>query len=119
MPHPFAQFRDQHRAIDAALDGLEAGFETAAFVEVQELLSRHYAAEAELLVRLEPHEPALAAKLRGQHAEVLEIAERLAESLAGEQASDTRYLARRLISLARHNVIEEERDIFPVAGRCE
>jgi|SRR5581483_6916821 len=118
MPDPFAVFRGEHRALDEALDGLEAGFDDGRFREVRELLARHYAGEAAVLALLERHEPALSGKLRAQHGEVLEIAARLEESLAAGQANDVAYLARRLVALARHNIIEEERDVFPVAARC-
>ncbi len=49
--------------------------------------------------------------------EALEIASRLEESIASGHATDVNSLARRLVALARHNMIEEERDVFPLARR--
>ena len=56
----------------------------------------------------------LAAKLRAQHAEALEIAARLPESLSAGQTADAIYLARRFLAIVQHNIIEEERDVFPL-----
>ena len=64
------------------------------------------------------HEPALGAKIAAQHAEASEIAARWEESAAAGHAADTRSLARRFCAIAQHNIIEEERDVFPLADRC-
>jgi len=77
----------------------------------------HYAREEALLARLARHDPALAAKMAAQHAEALEIAGRAGEC-ADEPGGDLLYLARRFHAVAQHNIIEEERDVFPAAERC-
>jgi len=56
--------------------------------------------------------------LKAQHEEASEISARLEESLAAGEATDVAYLARRFLAIARHNMIEEERDVFPLAERC-
>ena len=114
---------EEHRAIDTGLDRLaetvaSGDIDAEIFREVRELNSRHYLREEEFLARLQPHEPGLAAKLRAQHEEALEISARLEESLAAGEATDVAYLARRFLAIARHNIIEEERDVFPLAERC-
>lgn len=114
-----ASLAEEHRAIDAALDRLAesvASGQVAAAIlrEVSELLSRHYRREEEFLARFEAHDAALAAKMRSQHDEASEIAVQLEESLAANHAGDTIYLARRFLAIARHNMIEEERDVFPL-----
>jgi len=103
---------EEHRAIETMLDRLEESIragclDEGAFRQTRELLARHYAAETEVLILL--GEP----KLQRQHEEALEIAERLEESLATDAACDVLYLARRLVAIAQHNIIEEERDVFP------
>jgi len=108
-----------HRAIEAALEACAQGFDAATLPRVRELLARHYRAEEAFLTRLHDHDPALAAKLRAQHDEALEIADRLAESLAAGDAGDVVYLGRRLLAIAQHNMIEEERDVFPHAPISE
>jgi hypothetical protein len=114
-----AVLTEEHTAIEAALDrlaeSLAAGqFDAAIFDRVTELIAAHYVREEEFLAELHAHEPNLAAKLREQHEEALELAERLAESLA---AGDTAYLARRFLAITQHNMIEEARDVFPLAAK--
>ena len=60
--------------------------------------------------------PALAAKVRGQHNEALEIAAHLEACLAASEAADVPYLGRRFLAIVQHNIIEEERDVFPLVG---
>jgi hypothetical protein len=78
--------------------------------------ARHYRHEESFLRILQKHDPGLASKLRGQHDEALEIAARLDESLESGDAADVVYLARRYLAIAQHNIIEEERDVFPLAA---
>ena len=105
----------EHREIEAALDVLadcvtSGAIELDAVRRVQRLCAAHYEREESFLVRL----PAtLAAKLRGQHDEALEIAARLEEAAMAGETRDAMYLARRLLAIAQHNIIEEERDVFP------
>jgi hypothetical protein len=113
---------DEHRRIEAALDrlagSLAAGqMDRECFRHTRELIAQHYLGEREFLAKLHQHEPALAAKLTAQHEEALEVAARLEESLAAGQSGDVVYLARRLLAIAQHNMIEEERDAFPLAVR--
>ncbi len=113
MSETLARFVAEHRAIEAALDACSQGFDVATLPRVRELLARHYRAEEAFLTRPHGIDPVLAAKLRAQHDEALEIADCLAESLAAGDAGDVAYLGRRLLAIARHNMIEEERDVFP------
>ena len=83
-----------------------------------ELLERHYRREHPFLVILEQHVPKLAQKMKAQHEEALEMAARFEESLIEGHTRDALALARRFHAIAQHNIIEEERDVFPVADRC-
>jgi hypothetical protein len=102
----------EHRAIEERLDQL--AIEAKAIRELAGLLTRHYSTEERFLTALAVRDATLAAKLRGQHEEALEIAARLLESL---ETGDAGYLARRLVAIVQHNIIEEERDVFPLVGR--
>ncbi len=112
-----------HRAIDAGLDRLAESFAAGRMDaeicrEVGEAVSSHYLREEEFLAKLHVLEPELAAKLKAQHDEASEIAVRLQESLEAGETADVPYLVRRFLAIARHNMIEEERDVFPLAMRC-
>ena len=112
---------NEHRPIELALDRLgetvAAGQIDAGLLRsVGDSIAKHYANEEEFLIELYVHDPALAAKLRAQHDEVLEIASRLEESLLAGKDGDAAYLCRRLVAMAQHNMIEEERDVFPLAS---
>jgi hypothetical protein len=98
-----AALMEEHRAIEAALDSLPL---------LKELLVAHYRNEEEFLKQLAVHEPAMAAKLRSQHEEALEIAGHLEDP----QDADADYLRKRLVAIVQHNIIEEERDVFPRWG---
>jgi len=111
---------NEHRPIEAALDRLgetvAAGRIDADLLRsIGGAIAKHYANEEEFLIALYERDPALAAKLRAQHDEVLEIAARLEVSLLAGKEDDAAYLGRRLVAMAQHNMIEEERDVFPVA----
>jgi hypothetical protein len=111
---------NEHGPIEAALDRLG---ETVAAGQIDAdllrsvcgAIAKHYANEEEFLMALAAQDPALSAKLRAQHDEVLEIASRLEESLAAGKQGDAAYLGRRLVAMAQHNMIEEERDVFPLS----
>lgn len=112
----------EHRGIEAELERLAASVTSGAmdcecFRQVCHLVAQHYRREEDFLAKLRQHHSALAAKLAAQHDEVLEIAARLHESVAAGQAKDVDSLARRLLAMAQHNMIEEERDAFPLAMR--
>jgi enoyl-CoA hydratase/carnithine racemase len=115
-----AVLTEEHGVIEAALDRLadtavSGQIDGAIFQEVRDLMAGHYLREEKFLDRLQAHEPGLAEKLRAQHEEALEIADRLAESLAAGERADVTYLARRFLAIAQHNMIEEARDVFPLA----
>jgi len=111
---------NEHRPIEAALDRL-AETVAAGHIDADSLhrlgdaIAKHYAHEEDFLIALFARDPGLAAKLRAQHDEVLEIASKLEESLAAGKEGDVGYLGRRLVAMAQHNMIEEERDVFPLA----
>ena len=112
---------EEHRGIEAALDCLAesvaaAAIDVDAFRRVYELCARHYQREEGFLVWLGAGDVALAAKLRGQHEEALELAARLEEALLAGDLADGLYLVRRFLAIAQHNMIEEERDVFPLAS---
>jgi hypothetical protein len=111
-----------HRTLEQALDSLLAAAEGSGslaepFARAHRLLLEHYASEAPFLAELAAHLPALSGKMAAQHADALEIAAELEGSLAAGHERDSLHLARRLCALASHNIIEEERDVFPLARR--
>jgi hemerythrin-like domain-containing protein len=91
---------------------------TEAMRETTELVQCHYHQEDQFLTVLERHNPKLARKMTAQHEEALEMAARFEESLTDGHTRDALALARRFHATAQHNIIEEERDVFPVADRC-
>ena len=123
MPPATTQLKEEHRALEEHLDALLAAIPSGgglveSFRRAQGLAAAHYRQEESFLERFSRHEPALAAKITAQHAEAMEIAARLEEAIAAGQRSDVVALARRFHAVAQHNIIEEERDVFPLAARC-
>jgi ribosomal protein L9 len=116
--------RRQHRAMEQSLDDLlsairaHAGF-LESFRKAHRLAAEHYRAEEGLLAEIARHEAPLAEKMAAQHAEALEMAAGLEEAVAAGQAGDALRLARRFHAIAQHNIIEEERDVFPLAERWD
>ena len=111
--------RRQHRAMEQCLDDLLSRIEAKAgflesFRKAHSLAAEHYRAEEELLREIARHEASLAEEMASQHAEALEMAAGLEEAVAAGQAGDTLLLARRFHAIAQHNILEEERDVFPL-----
>jgi hypothetical protein len=94
------ELKQQHREIEAALERGEP---------LRELLERHFRREEEFLNTLAEQEPMVAAKLRSQHEEALEILGHLDTA----SPADAAYLQKRFTAIVQHNIIEEERDVFP------
>jgi hypothetical protein len=112
----------EHHAIEAGLDRLSESMHSGnlaaeAVRDLVESIARHYANEETFLTILEACDRKLAAKLRAQHEETAEIGAQLLESLETRNAADSLSLSRRFVAIAQHNMIEEERDIFPLAER--
>jgi hypothetical protein len=112
----------EHHAIEAGLERLAEAIrrgklEAGAMRELTESIAAHYATEERFLAALRARDPQLAAKLGAQHEEAVEIGGRLLESLEIGNAADAVYLSRRFLAIAQHNIIEEERDVFPLAER--
>ena len=78
----------------------------------------HYRQEALLLARLGTIYPAVASKISSQHTEACEIASRLEEAISEGNSRDILSLPRRFHAIVQHTIIEEERDVFPLADRC-
>ena len=121
MNFPVHSLAGEHREIEAALDRFAAGLardrvDADAFRSVHRLCLRHYDHEESFLARLEARDANLAAKLRGQHDEALEIARALEEALISSLIQDRIYLSRRFLAIVGHNLIEEERDVFPLVS---
>ena len=111
----------EHREIEAVLDvfaeSITSGtIDMDALGRVHRLCIRHFQREEAFLVRLAARDTALAAKLRGQHDEALELAALLEEAAVTGLTGDRIYLARRFLAIAQHTTIEEERDVFPFVG---
>ncbi|SPE27271.1 hypothetical protein SBA3_1340019 [Candidatus Sulfopaludibacter sp. SbA3] len=111
-----AEYRAEHRELERALDNLlhevsGAAPPFATFCEARALAGAHYAREAPLLETCGIH---LAVKIAAQHEEALELAQRAAECWSEGHTRDAVNLMRRFQALAQHNIIEEERDLFPL-----
>jgi hypothetical protein len=124
LPMDLPSLIDDHREIEAALDCLAesvaaATIDVGAFRRVYELCVRHFEREEAFLTWLGARDGALAAKLRGQHDETLELAARLEEAVLADDNADSIYLLRRFLAIAQHNMIEEERDVFPLVSPRE
>lgn len=107
----------EHRGIETELDRLSEGMlrgavDLDALRRARELCIRHFEGEEAFLLRLGARDAALAAKLRRQHDEALELAFRAEEAVTAGHAADLMYMARRFLAIAQHNMIEEERDVF-------
>jgi hypothetical protein len=76
--------------------------------------SEHYAREDEFFRSLLPQLPGPTLKMLAQHAEALEIASQVEKSLEIGYMSDALELTRRFRAIVQHNMIEEERDVFPL-----
>jgi hypothetical protein len=114
--------REAHRRLELLLDELLEASAAGTVVPAGCHAARReatalYAAESTFLDALNHHSPSVAVKLAGQQAEVLELAAALAESLAAGHHPDSLQLVRRFCALAQHTIIEEERDVFPLARR--
>jgi hypothetical protein len=108
----------EHREIEAALEYLTEAIGSLtvnvdAVKRLEALCLRHFKNEEAFLIWLAARDAPCAAKLRGQHDEAIELAARLHEAQLAGQARDAMYLARRLLAIVQHNIIEEERDVFP------
>lgn len=119
MGFPIASLTAEHRDIEAVLERFSASLasgaiDTDAFQIARQMCLRHYDHEEGLLLRLGARDSRLAAKLRAQHDEALEIAAAMAEILPAARSGDALYLGRRFLAIVSHNMIEEERDVFPL-----
>jgi hypothetical protein len=115
--------KEEHSELEQCLDDLAGAIRSG--LELADCFRRaggharlHYRRENAFLDRLALDEPGLAAKMGAQHADALELSARFEEALAEGQAGDALSLARRFLAVAQHNIIEEERDVFPLADRC-
>ena len=114
--------REEHRAVERRVDALLAAIaENTAigerFRSASEAAITHYLREASFFETLRRYDAPLADKMMAQHGEALEIAEKMLRS-PDDDAREAIYLARRFCAIAQHNIIEEERDVFPAANRC-
>lgn len=113
------RLRGEHREIELRLDRLAAALAAAdpaaireSFAEAWRALARHYEFEERTLFAAAG--PALAAfvlKLAGQHEEAGELARHIENGAEGDELLR---LVRRFLAIAQHNLIEEERDLFPL-----
>ena len=100
---------DLDRSIDTLFSARPADLATA-LRDFLALARDRYRREKPWLAGLPP---AIRAKLAAQHDEILEIGAALVQSLDDALSADVPYLVRRLCALARHNLIEKERDVIP------
>lgn len=105
--------RAQHREIEEVLDCLQAGWLEEDFLEAERLALAHYTAEESgLFAELRDVHPPMIAKMTAQHDESRE----LARAIRGCPPADRMYLYRRFWAITQHNIIEEERDLFPLVA---
>ena len=109
---------NEHRQIETELDRLTEAIQRGAvdldaFRRARDLCARHFDDEESFLARLAARDAALASKARGQHDEALELAVRTEEAEAAGQTADLMYLVRRFLAIVQHNIIEEERTVYP------
>jgi hypothetical protein len=115
--------RAEHRGIEIWLDRMAAALASgtidaarAAFFEARRAALAHYEHEEHTLIGpMRPHLPQFAAKMTGQHDEARELAGHLDDPSVPE--AEWLQLARRFLAICQHNIIEEERDWFPLAAR--
>jgi hypothetical protein len=100
--------------LDELLAAIRGGDFLGSFRKAHALVARHYRAEEPLVKEIARRHAALAAKIAAQHGEALEFAAAVEEAVASDQPGDTLRLAKRFCAIAQHNIIEEERDIFPL-----
>jgi hypothetical protein len=111
----------RHRLLEPHLDRLLAAIGTQNCEEqirlTVPLVVETHSLEEPFLKSLAEFAPAVAAKMTAQHAEAREIAFRLEEAMTQGQRRDVLLLARRFHAIVQHNIIEEERDVFPLCDR--
>jgi hypothetical protein len=115
-------FQTEHRDLEVQLDELLLVFGSsseivARFRAAHAAAAAHYSREDEYFRSLLAKLPIPVHKMLGQHAEVLEIGGQAENSLEIGQMADAVALIRRFHAIAQHNIIEEERDVFPLL-RC-
>jgi hypothetical protein len=115
--------RGEHAYVESRLDRLDAAIREGAAGMTRAMRSAasaalaHYDAETMFLDTLSRRLPGPAAKAAAQHEEAREIAHAFEDALEAGHAADAEALARRFLAIAQHNIIEEERDLFPLAAR--
>jgi hypothetical protein len=115
-------FGEEHPDIEVLLDRLLSGNLSEAeiaerFRVAHEAVEAHYEREDPLFERLLPRFTDVCSKMLRQHADALEIAVQAEISLQIGQMADALALIRRFHAIAQHNIIEEERDVFPLLAR--
>jgi hypothetical protein len=116
-------FGEDHRVIEICLDELLSAIRSGSleavdrFRDAHKAVTRHYRREDPFFEQLRPGFPDLCSKMLAQHAEVLEVAVQAETSLEMGQMADALTLMRRFHSIAQHNIIEEERDVFPLLAK--
>ena len=113
----------EHADLEKLLDELAAAIRSGgnwgeSLRRAAEVCAEHYRKERYFLERFATYEAVLAARIEAQHAEACELAQRFEEAVDEGHDADALSLARRFHAIAQHNVIQEERDVFPLANRC-
>jgi len=115
--------RADHRRLEIAVERLldlltaKATPFDEALLAAQTAAVAHYRKEQLFLAAVRSHAPEVAGKLDSQHSEATELAAEAVRSLDDGKTDDAAALALRFCALAQHNVIEEERDVFPLVVR--
>ncbi len=99
--------------MEVYLDRLHTDWLEEHFAGAARLAAAHYQfEEAGLFSALRDAYPRMVEKMIAQHRESREIA----EALESCHPQDRLYLYRRFWAITQHNIIEEERDFFPLAA---
>jgi hypothetical protein len=115
-----ARLKAGHEHMETLLDALLEALRLApggvpgAQREAARAAAAHYSAEEEYLTLLSEGSPAVADKMRRQHAEAAELAAHFEDALREGRDAEAIAMARRFHAIAQHNIIEEERDVFPL-----
>ena len=112
-------FREEHRDIEVRLDDLGAALGSRAdwveqFRAAYAAATSHYEREDVFFRSLLRQLPGPLNKMLAQHAEAIEIALHIEDLVGIGHMSDAVALTRRFHAIAQHNIIEEERDVFPL-----
>ena len=109
------ELRQQHEWLQPKLEDCEA------IERLSNTLRRaeaHYDFEDHWFFAWESYAPELIRKMLDQHHQCRELMRLIAEELETEDRRELDQFIRRFQAISQHNLIEEERDLFPILERA-